>query len=93
MVDKTTKLLLGVIAVALCGLLIRPFIWPAGVRAATDEPSAHVAVGQHAGVPELFIVKNGRLYKYGLLGDMRYHLSGSFSLERVGTDFLEFKPR
>jgi len=65
MIDRTTKFLLSVIALALLGLLLRPLVVPSPAQAA--EPSISLAsVSASNGL--IYVVQGGRLYEYNPLG-------------------------
>jgi hypothetical protein len=73
MLDRTTKLLLAVIAAALWGLLLRPALSPTPAQAQvgyTPFPSSSAA---------RFVVDNGDIYLYDGFGRV-YHFDRSLNL-------------
>ena len=91
MADRTTKVLLGIISVALCGILLRLLVSPAAVQAQSDGSQVQIAAVQYG--PSwwrLFVAKDGRLYQYSLGMDMKFSLLGSVRLDQIGSQTLDF---
>jgi hypothetical protein len=64
MLDRTTKLLLFAVALALWGLLLRPLVTPTAVHGAAED--ARLQVIDHQGTTTAFVLLRGRLYVYGM---------------------------
>jgi len=65
MVDRTTKLLLLLIAAALWGILLRPAFAPPPVQAAppASEPHRSTSLSINPGV-EVFLAQDGNIYRF-----------------------------
>jgi hypothetical protein len=79
MIDRTTKLLLAVIALALLGLLVRPF-WTAAPVQAQSSPPPQIVAAQNGSSSYVLVTHDG-------LVDL-YHADGEWQLQRVGTQKL-----
>ena len=77
MIDRTTKTLLVLIAVALWGILLRPLFTPVAVRAEQSVPLTSSPASQHSASPPavfmdkswIYVVADGYITQYQRDGD------------------------
>lgn len=90
MTDRTTRVLLAVIALAVAGLLVRSFVAPTATFAGGNDTQVTLISGGPAdATPYVLITRGGRMHLYWMT-DQELSLIGSAPTSAVGASTIRF---